>query len=47
MNNFVPPAGACQTYQKLLVLLREFVEDTYEHMKIENEILFPRFEIRD
>ena len=47
LNNFTPPAGACQTYQKVLVLLRELVEDTYEHMKIENEILFPRFEIRD
>lgn len=47
MNNFTPPSGACQSYQKLLVLLRELVEDTYEHMKIENEILFPRFEIKN
>ncbi len=45
MNNFVPPSGACQSYQKLMVLLREIIEDTFEHMQIENEILFPRFEV--
>lgn len=47
MDDFVPPLGACQSYQKLMVLLREFVEDTFEHMKIENEILFPRFEVEE
>lgn len=37
--------SAFVSYQKLMVLLREIVEDTFEHMQIENEILFPRFEV--
>ena len=38
------PKGACGTWTRLYDGLAEFVEDLTEHMRLENEVLFPQFE---
>lgn len=38
------PAGACGTWTALYAGLGAFLADFAEHLRIENEILFPRFE---
>lgn len=38
------PAGACRTWTRLYEALDEFIADLTEHMRLENEVLFPRFE---
>lgn len=43
-HGFRLPAGACGTWTRLHVGLRKLVEDLDEHMHLENEVLFPRFE---
>ena len=36
--------GACTTWKTLYEGLTEFIDDLTEHMRIENDILFPQFE---
>jgi len=38
------PAGACSTWTRLYAGLEEFIIDLTEHMRLENEVLFPQFE---
>ncbi len=40
----VAPKDACGTWAALYAGLEEFVDDLEEHMRLENEILFPLFE---
>ncbi|MGG5811528.1 iron-sulfur cluster repair di-iron protein [Falsiroseomonas sp. CW058] len=40
----VPPAGACNSWRALYAGTRKLADDLVEHMHIENNILFPRFE---
>jgi len=39
------PEGACRTWTRLYEGLDEFIADLTEHMRLENDILFPRFEL--
>jgi regulator of cell morphogenesis and NO signaling len=43
-DDFTPPDGACGTWRALYAGAAEFKEDLIEHIHIENNILFPRFE---
>lgn len=38
------PDGACRTWTALYAGLDEFLADLVEHMRLENEVLFPQFE---
>jgi len=38
------PPGACGTWTALYAGLSEFVDDLTEHMRLENDVLFPQFE---
>jgi regulator of cell morphogenesis and NO signaling len=38
------PDGACGTWTALYAGLDEFIIDLEEHMRLENDVLFPRFE---
>ncbi|MFV0360336.1 hemerythrin domain-containing protein [Tropicimonas sp.] len=38
------PDGACRTWTALYSGLEEFIADLEEHMRLENDILFPQFE---
>jgi regulator of cell morphogenesis and NO signaling len=40
----VPPEGACNSWRALYAGTRKLADDLVEHMHIENNILFPRFE---
>jgi len=42
--NLTLPDGACGTWTRLYDGLAEFIDDLTEHMRLENEVLFPRFE---
>jgi regulator of cell morphogenesis and NO signaling len=44
-RNFAVPDGACGNWQRLFAGARSLCADLREHMRIENDILFPRFEI--
>jgi regulator of cell morphogenesis and NO signaling len=39
-NNFTPPDWACNTYKALYHMLDEFINDLYQHIHLENNILF-------
>lgn len=41
-NNFTPPDYACNTYRVLYAKLREFQNDLFQHIHLENNILFPK-----
>ena len=43
MNGFVAPANACMSYRLMLADLEAFMDGLFEHIHIENNILFPRF----
>lgn len=43
-NGFAPPPDACNTWRALYTGVEKFVTDLTEHIHIENNILFPRFE---
>lgn len=43
-NDFTPPANACTTYRITYERLAELERMTYEHVHLENNILFPRFQ---
>lgn len=39
-----PPAGACRSWRELYSGLDAFIADLREHVRLENEVLFPRVE---
>lgn len=39
-NDFTPPESACTTYRVAFSLLKEFIDDLYFHIHLENNILF-------
>lgn len=41
-----PPAGACRTWRALYAGVRQFTDDIARHIYLENELLFPAFELR-
>jgi regulator of cell morphogenesis and NO signaling len=41
-NDFTPPPGACGTYRLVYQRLEELESDLFEHIHLENNILFPR-----
>ena len=43
-HDATPPADACNTWRALYAGIAKLAEDLTEHMHIENNILFPRFE---
>lgn len=43
-GNLALPQGACRTWTALYSGLGEFAEDLGEHMRLENDVLFPQFE---
>ena len=46
-NGLTLPEGACRSWTALYSGLTEFVADLEEHMRLENEVLFPQFEPGD
>jgi regulator of cell morphogenesis and NO signaling len=40
----VPPEGACNTWRALYAGTRKFADDLMEHIHLENNVLFPRFD---
>lgn len=42
-GNLTLPDGACRTWTELYSGLADFIEDLTEHMRLENEVLFPQF----
>lgn len=43
-SNLAPPEGACSSWHTLYAGLTEFADDLSEHIRLENDVLFPRFE---
>jgi len=43
-RNLVLPEGACRTWAALYAGLGEFLSDLEEHIRLENDVLFPPFE---
>jgi regulator of cell morphogenesis and NO signaling len=43
-GNLTLPEGACGTWTRLYEGLAEFIDDLTEHMRLENDVLFPQFE---
>ena len=41
-NNFTPPEEACNTFRALYASLEEFQNDLFQHIHLENNILFPK-----
>lgn len=41
-NDFTPPAGACATFQLTYARLAELESETFDHIHLENNILFQR-----
>jgi regulator of cell morphogenesis and NO signaling len=41
-RNYTPPADACMSFRALYGRLADLDEDLREHMRIENDVLFPR-----
>ncbi len=40
-NNFAIPDDGCNTYNLMMIKLKNFVQNLYEHIHIENNIIFP------
>jgi regulator of cell morphogenesis and NO signaling len=43
-DGFTPPEGACSTWGQLYAGCRELHDDLLEHIRLENDLLFPAFE---
>jgi len=43
-GNLTLPEGACSSWSTLYSGLSEFIDDLTEHMRLENDVLFPQFE---
>jgi len=41
-NNFTPPPEACNTFRALYAKLEEYQNDLFQHIHLENNILFPK-----
>ena len=41
-NNYDLPADACNSYMYLFEKMKEFENDLYNHIHLENNILFPK-----
>lgn len=41
-SNFTPPSDACTTFRVSYMELKEFEENTFKHVHLENNILFPK-----
>ena len=41
-NNHTPPEGACNTFRALYAKLEEYQNDLFQHIHLENNILFPK-----
>lgn len=41
-NNHTPPEGACNTFKALYSKLEEYQNDLFQHIHLENNILFPK-----
>ncbi len=41
-NNLVPPAEACPTCRALYLRLGQLESDLFDHIHLENNVLFPR-----
>lgn len=41
-NDFTPPTGACGTYRLVYSRLEQIEKDTFEHVHLENNVLFDR-----
>lgn len=41
-NDFTPPEGACGTYQLVYKSLENIESDLFQHVHLENNILFPK-----
>lgn len=41
-NDFTPPEGACNTFRALYAKLEEYQNDLFQHIHLENNILFPK-----
>lgn len=46
-HDLTPPERACGTWTALYDGLSEFMDDLTEHIRIENEVLFPQFEPKE
>ncbi len=46
-RGFVLPEGACRSWEALYVGADKLVDDVMEHIHLENNVLFPRFEHRE
>ncbi|CAN5862525.1 hypothetical protein BH11BAC7_BH11BAC7_21550 [soil metagenome] len=46
-NQFTPPADACNTFKALYATLKEFEDDLFLHIHLENNILFPKATIME
>ena len=44
-RGFAVPEGACGSWQRLYAGVKKLCEDIREHIRVENEVLFPRFEL--
>ena len=44
-EGFTVPEGACGSWQRLYAGTQKLCDDLREHIRVENEILFPRFEL--
>lgn len=42
-DDFTPPGHACTTYRLTYARLEELESMTFEHVHLENNILFPRY----
>ena len=42
LNQYTPPADACNTHQVTYKMLQEFEENLHTHIHLENNILFPK-----
>lgn len=40
-----PPDDACSTWRQLYASVRQFANDLQQHIRLENEVLFPKFEV--
>ncbi|MCB9361076.1 MAG: iron-sulfur cluster repair di-iron protein [Flavobacteriales bacterium] len=41
-NDFTPPEGACNTFRALYSKLEEYQNDLFQHIHLENNIMFPK-----
>jgi len=46
-NDFTPPKGACGTYRVVYQRLEELESDLFEHIHLENNVLFPRLVVNE